>query len=138
MMRLKNITSIKVFFIFYLLSFMFNFNSFEIYNNYYVVLFHFCVLVFLFFSILFIVAVSFSFKRVEFEKLTPYECGFEPFETNTIFNIHFYIVGLSFLVFDLEVIFLYPWLLFAGSSSYISFLVFCMFVLIIVLGFIYE
>jgi len=54
-----------------------------------------------------------------------YECGFEPFETNTIFNIHFYLVGLSFLIFDLEVIFMYPWILFAGILGYNGFIFFC-------------
>jgi NADH-quinone oxidoreductase subunit A len=83
------------------------FNNF-IYFNYYFGFIHFCFLNISIFCILFFIALSFSIKKVEFEKLTPYECGFEPFETNTIFNIHFYIVGLSFLIFDLEVVFLYP------------------------------
>ena len=77
-------------------------------NDFYIGFIHFCLLSFGFFLILFFVALSFSIKRVEFEKLTPYECGFEPFETNTIFNIHFYIVGLSFLIFDLELMFILP------------------------------
>jgi len=79
-----------------------------IYNNFYLEFFHFGFICLLFFSILFFIALGISIKRIEYEKLTPYECGFEPFETNTIFNIHFYIIGLSFLIFDLEVIFFYP------------------------------
>jgi NADH:ubiquinone oxidoreductase subunit 3 (subunit A) len=43
------------------------------------------------------------------EKLSPYECGFEPFSLGSgAFDVHFYIVGVLFIIFDLEVIFLYP------------------------------
>jgi NADH-quinone oxidoreductase subunit A len=43
------------------------------------------------------------------EKLSSYECGFEPFnDTKGSFNVHFYIVGILFIIFDLEVVFLVP------------------------------
>jgi len=89
-----------------------------IYNNFYVEFFHFGFVCLLFFSILFFIALGISIKRIEYEKLTPYECGFEPFETNTIFNIHFYIIGLSFLIFDLEVIFFLSLDIVCGSCQF--------------------
>jgi len=53
-----------------------------------------------------------SRKQVTFEKTSSYECGFEPFESITSFNIQYFIIGLSFLVFDLELVYLYPWALY--------------------------
>jgi NADH-quinone oxidoreductase subunit A len=108
------------------------------YNSYFIEIFHYSLICFFFFIILFIIALSFSIKRVEYEKMNSYECGFEPFETNTVFNIHFYIIGLSFLIFDLEIIFLYPWILFASILSYTSFLILLIFLFIVIFGFIYE
>ena len=50
------------------------------------------------------------------EKLSAYECGFDPFgDCGTEFNIHFYLIGILFLVFDLEVILLFPWAVSIGG-----------------------
>jgi len=74
------------------------------------------------------------------EKLSEYECGFEPFDTATRypFDIHFYVVGILFLIFDIEIALLFPWVLglkHMGSLGIASML----FVLFILLaGFIYE
>jgi NADH-quinone oxidoreductase subunit A len=47
---------------------------------------------------------------VNSEKLSSYECGFEPFnDSKGSFNVHFYIVGILFIIFDLEIVFLIPW-----------------------------
>jgi NADH-quinone oxidoreductase subunit A len=52
---------------------------------------------------------AFSIKTRDFKKLVPYECGFNPFSSARImFDVHFFIVALLFLVFDVELIFLYP------------------------------
>jgi len=59
-----------------------------------------------------LVTLSFLFAPVkdDREKGSSYECGFEPFEdARTNFDVHFYIVGILFLIFDLEIAFLYPW-----------------------------
>jgi len=53
---------------------------------------------------------GFSKKIKEFKKLVAYECGFNAFSSaRIVFDVHFYIVSLLFLVFDIELIFLYPW-----------------------------
>jgi len=90
------------------------------YNDYFFLL---IFLTFVFFITLFLVIISLvaSRKQVELEKTSSYECGFEPFEVNTNFNVQFFIIGLSFLIFDLELIFLYPWALFVGMLSIESF-----------------
>src|SRR5690242_8965700 len=51
-------------------------------------------------------------KKMEIEKLTAYECGFSPFEdASGRFDIKFYLVAILFIIFDLEVVFLFPWVL---------------------------
>lgn len=51
----------------------------------------------------------FSYKNVDMEKISSYECGFHPFEdTRQKFNVRFYLVSIIFLVFDLEIVFLFP------------------------------
>jgi len=74
------------------------------------------------------------------EKLSEYECGFAPFDSATRlpFDIHFYLVGILFLVFDVEISLILPWtsnLIFMG---WFSFYLVVFFVLILALGFIYE
>lgn len=61
--------------------------------------------------VLALLAVSFFFvlQSPEAEKYSPYECGFNPYEDARIkFEIHFYLVGILFIIFDLEIIFLFP------------------------------
>jgi NADH-quinone oxidoreductase subunit A len=59
--------------------------------------------------LLFLVAFMLSDKDLSFEKLSPYECGFEPFgDSRAIFNVQFFIVGILFMIFDLELIYLLP------------------------------
>jgi NADH:ubiquinone oxidoreductase subunit 3 (subunit A) len=54
-------------------------------------------------------AISYK-KKNDIEKLSVYECGFDPFGSGgSSFEVHFYIVGILFIIFDLEIIFLYPW-----------------------------
>jgi NADH-quinone oxidoreductase subunit A len=60
--------------------------------------------------VLFILSFILSPKEVSAEKLSAYECGFEPFdEARKTFDVHFYIVAILFIIFDLEVAFLFPW-----------------------------
>ena len=73
------------------------------------------------------------------EKLSSYECGFEPYgSARSTFDIHFYLVAIIFIVFDIEVLFLLPWAL--AFSSYYAFPIHIMaiFLAILTLGFYYE
>jgi len=48
-------------------------------------------------------------KAINLEKLSTYECGFEPFDsTKKTFDLHFFVIGVLFLIFDLEIVFLFP------------------------------
>ena len=60
--------------------------------------------------ILLLVSYTISYKKKnDIEKLSAYECGFDPFGTGiSSFEVHFYIVGILFIIFDLEIVFLYP------------------------------
>jgi len=90
-------------------------------------------------SILFIVAFILSDKDLSFEKLSTYECGFEPFgDSRLIFNIQFFIVGILFMIFDLELIYLFPWILNLGNLNLFSFSIMFLFLFILTIGFIYE
>ena len=74
------------------------------------------------------------------EKISEYECGFEPFDSATRqpFDIHFYIVGLLFLIFDVEVALLFPWSLNLFNSSLVVFWSGLLFIIVLIVGLIYE
>lgn len=72
-------------------------------------------------------------------KRTPYECGFEPFDdARNIFYIKFYLVGILFLIFDLEVAFLFPWVVCLSKISFFGFWTMVFFLFILIIGFVYE
>ena len=65
-----------------------------------------------------------SSKETSFEKISSYECGFEPFgDAHSIFNIQFFVVGILFMLFDLELAYLFPWVLNLGNISIFSFFI---------------
>ncbi|MFM2287537.1 MAG: hypothetical protein RL684_680 [Pseudomonadota bacterium] len=78
-------------------------------------------------------------KRGDAEKLSPYECGFEAFEdTRARFDVRYYLVAILFIVFDLEIAFLFPWAVSLGSTGRVGLGVMGVFLAILVVGFIYE
>lgn len=85
-----------------------------------------------------------SFSRViltssSFEKISPYECGFNPFEdSRNQFDISFYLIGILFIIFDLEVSFLFPWILSLNHIGLFGFIAMLIFLIILTIGFIYE
>ena len=73
------------------------------------------------------------------EKLSAYECGFEPFEDSRIeFDVRFYLVAILFIIFDLEIAFLFPWAISLGNIGLLGFLSMMIFLFILTIGFIYE
>ena len=72
-------------------------------------------------------------------KLSPYECGFEAFEdTRTKFDVRYYLVAILFIVFDLEIAFLFPWAVALGRIGLFGLVAMSIFLAILVVGFIYE
>ena len=81
----------------------------------------------------------FSTKKPDPEKLSPYECGFEPFNDSRMeFDIRFYLVAILFIIFDLEIAFLFPWAITLGKIGLFGFISMMIFLSILTIGFIYE
>lgn len=73
------------------------------------------------------------------EKLSAYECGFEPFEdARGKFDVRFYLVAILFIIFDLEVAFLFPWAISLGNIGMFGFWSMMVFLAVLTVGFIYE
>ncbi len=73
------------------------------------------------------------------EKLSPYECGFEAFEDSRMkFDVRYYLVAILFIIFDLEIAFLFPWAIVLDSIGLFGFFAMMIFLAILVVGFIYE
>jgi NADH-quinone oxidoreductase subunit A len=78
-------------------------------------------------------------QRPDAEKLSAYECGFEPFEdTRGRFDVRFYLVAILFIIFDLEVAFLFPWAVSLGNIGLLGFWSMMIFLGVLTIGFIYE
>ena len=78
-------------------------------------------------------------RRADTEKTSAYECGFEPFEdARTRFDVRFYLVAILFIIFDLEVAFLFPWAISLGSIGMLGFWSMMVFLAVLTVGFIYE
>ena len=78
-------------------------------------------------------------KNPDPEKLSSYECGFEPFNDSRMeFDIRFYLVAILFIIFDLEIAFLFPWAITLGNIGYFGFFSMMLFLFILTIGFIYE
>tara|TARA_A100000164_G_C21744417_1_gene693883 strand:+ start:374 stop:730 length:357 start_codon:yes stop_codon:yes gene_type:complete len=72
-------------------------------------------------------------------KTSPYECGFEAFEnTRTKFDVRYYLVAILFIVFDLEIAFLFPWAVSLDQVGLFGIISMSIFLFILVVGFIYE
>ena len=78
-------------------------------------------------------------KKPDPEKLSAYECGFEPFEDSRMeFDVRFYLVAILFIIFDLEIAFLFPWAISLGNIGLLGFSSMMIFLFILTIGFIYE
>ena len=81
----------------------------------------------------------FSPKNPDPEKLSAYECGFEAFgDSRMEFDVRFYLVAILFIIFDLEIAFLFPWAISLGNLGPLGFWSMMVFLLILAIGFIYE
>jgi NADH-quinone oxidoreductase subunit A len=73
------------------------------------------------------------------DKLAPYECGFEAFEDARMrFDVRYYLVAILFILFDLEIAFLFPWAVALKEIGFVGFLSMMIFLGILTVGFIYE
>jgi len=78
-------------------------------------------------------------NRPDSEKLSPYECGFEAFEDARMrFDVRYYLVAILFILFDLEIAFLFPWAVVLDQIGMFGFVSMLLFLGILVVGFVYE
>lgn len=102
------------------------------------------VLIFIIVALVFgVVALGVGFalgpRRADEEKLSPYECGFEPFEDARMkFDVRYYLVAILFIIFDLEIAFLFPWAVALKDIGLLGFSAMMIFLAVLVIGFVYE
>ncbi len=78
-------------------------------------------------------------NRPDPAKLSPYECGFEAFEDARMkFDVRYYLIAILFILFDLEIAFLFPWAVVLQDIGFEGFIAMMVFLLILVVGFAYE
>ena len=78
-------------------------------------------------------------KNPDSEKLSAYECGFEAFSDSRMeFDVRFYLVAILFIIFDLEIAFLFPWAISLGNLGPLGFWSMMIFLFVLTVGFIYE
>ena len=112
---------------------------YKYWNEQYNYVFCYFIISFVVCCTLFLLAFILSPKDITFEKLSPYECGFEPFgDGHLTFNIQFFIVGILFMLFDLELAYLFPWVTNLGNLNFFSFFVVIFFLILLTIGLIYE
>ena len=94
-----------------------------------------CILAFIFFCLSYVVAA----QNGDTEKLSAYECGFDPFDdARSTFDVRFYLVAILFIIFDLEVSFLFPWCVVISNLPLFAFWSMFVFLFILTIGFVYE
>lgn len=90
-------------------------------------------------SIIFVLSFVLSSKADDIEKISAYECGFNPFEdSRNEFDIRFYVVAILFLIFDLEISFLFPFAVSFDTVGLTGLASMLIFLFILTLGFVYE
>lgn len=79
------------------------------------------------------------YQKSDLEKISAYECGFQPFEdARNKFDIRFYLVAILFIIFDLEIMFLFPWSVSLYYINFFGYWTMIVFLLILTIGFVYE
>lgn len=102
------------------------------------------ILVFIGIGVLFgvgpiIAGYIFAPHRPDDQKLSPYECGFEAFEDSRMtFDVRYYLVAILFILFDLEIAFMFPWAVVLNKLGWFGLTAMIVFLGILVIGFIYE
>ena len=78
-------------------------------------------------------------NRPDEQKLSPYECGFEVFDDSRMkFDVRYYLVAILFILFDLEIAFLFPWAIANGTVGLVGFWTVMVFLAVLTAGFLYE
>ncbi len=107
-------------------------------GNYLPILIFMCITLFMG-SVFIILGKLLGPSRPDAEKNSPYECGFEAFEDSRMkFDVRYYLVAILFIIFDLEIAFLFPWAIVLDQIGTFGLLAMAVFLAVLVIGFIYE
>jgi NADH-quinone oxidoreductase subunit A len=105
----------------------------------YLPIFIFLVFALIFATIMLGIGFTFGPHNPDAEKNSPYECGFEAFEDSRMkFDIRYYLVAILFIIFDLEIAFLFPWAIVIHDIGIYGLISMAIFLFILIIGFIYE
>ena len=89
--------------------------------------------------VMLVLGFTFGNGQKDARKLSPYECGFEAFEDSRMkFDVRYYLVAILFIIFDLEIAFLFPWAIVLDQIGTFGLLSMAIFLSVLVIGFIYE
>jgi NADH-quinone oxidoreductase subunit A len=88
---------------------------------------------------LFVISFFLVYQKPTSEKVSAYECGFNPFgDARNKFEVRFYLVAILFIIFDLELLFLFPWIISFNTICLLGVWVMIFFLFLLTIGFIYE
>lgn len=89
--------------------------------------------------VLFSLSYFLILKQYDVEKVSTYECGFDPFsDSREVFEVRFYLVAILFTIFDLEIMFLFPWSVSLFCLDYFGLAAMFLFLFVLIIGFLYE
>ena len=89
--------------------------------------------------VLYALSYSLVYQKPDLEKSSAYECGFVPFDdARQQFDVRFYLVSILFIIFDLEVSYLFPWAIYLKNLNLLGFYTMTVFLVILTVGFVYE
>jgi NADH-quinone oxidoreductase subunit A len=89
--------------------------------------------------LLFFLSFLLVYQKQNNEKISSYECGFNPFsDARNKFEVRYYLVAILFIIFDLELLFLFPWIICFNTLNYVGIYIMIWFLFILTVGFIYE
>ena len=114
-----------------------------IYQEYFLFLFYILVVIFISIFLFLLFRLFFGIFSSNYfffkDKYSPYECGFMPYDdARNRFEIHFYIIALLFVIFDVEIILILPWVVYPQVSGFVGIIVIFIFLCILGFGFLYE
>lgn len=90
-------------------------------------------------GVLLVLGFALGPRKPDEQKLSPYECGFEAFEDSRMkFDVRFYLVAILFIIFDLEIAFLFPWAVSLDTIGLFGFMAMALFLAVLIVGFVYE
>ena len=111
----------------------------EIFDNQYAMLLVFALGGLILGFIINVLSYNIAVQTPDIEKVSAYECGFEPFEdARNKFDVRFYVVAILFLIFDIEILYLFPWVLTLDTIGFEGFWTMIIFLILLSLGFLYE